>query len=176
MKKTFYLALSGLLMVASGIVLIISKQIGIPSSKTLVPLFLLSSGICGFIFSKYDKLPKVAIEYHTIQGIGLITYAIIMTLIIDSLSSFLMLTTYFIIMYGLFEILFSFMVLNSNHSINKRILLTRLTAGAINLIGGFILLLSSLSNLDKGIVIAGVLIIIGGVSFVIFSNRIEKKV
>ncbi len=176
MKKTFYLALCGLLMIASGIVLLLSKQIGIQNSKILVPLFLLSSGICSFIFSRYDKLPKVAQQYHTIQGLGLSIYAIIMMSMINSLSSFLMMTTYFVIMYGIFEILFAFMVLNSNHKINKSILLTRLAAGVINLVGGFILLLSSLSDQIMGVTIAGVLLIIGGVSFVVFSKKIEESV
>ena len=176
MNKTFYLALSGLLMVASGITLLFSKQIGVPNSKLLVPLFLLTSGICGFIFSKYNKLPKVAKQYHLAQGLGLSIYAIVMMSMINSLSSFLMLTTYFVVMFGLFEIVFAFMVLNSNRTINKRILITRLVAGGINLIGGFILLISSLSDQTMGAAIAGILILIGGISFVVFSRKVKENV
>lgn len=176
MKKTLYLLLSGLLMITSGTVLIFSKQIGVPNSKILVPIFLLGSGILGFLFSKYDKLPKVAKQYHMAQGVGLIIYGAIMLSIVNSLSSFLMLTTYFVIMYGLFEVVFSFMVLSSNHKINKKILITRLAAGAVNLVGGFILLVSALEDQARAVSIAGALIIIGGISLVIFSKKVEKNV
>ena len=175
MDKTFYLAFSGLMMIAAGITLFFSEKLGIESSKILMPAFMLIAGISSFIFSNYDKLPKIANQYHKIQGIGLIVYAIIIISSITTLKSFLITSTYFILMYGLFELIFSFAVLNSNHEINKGILMSRLVAGGLNLLGGFILLLTSLSSERNGLIITSVLIIIGGLSQVIFIKTLRDK-
>lgn len=174
MNKTFYLAFSGLMMISTGVTLFFSSQIGIENAKILVPLFMVLSGIGVLLFSNYDKIPKVGKQYHLAQGLGLIGYAAAIVFIQDTLPKFLLITTYFVIAYGLFELTFTLAVLNSNHKINKTILLSRLIAGGVNLIGGFVLLLSSLSNPLTGLSIASILILIGGLSILVFIRDLKN--
>lgn len=174
MKKTFYLALSGQLLIASGLILFFSDKIDIDISKKLVPVFMLLAGVCTLLFSNYDKLPKIAKQYHAIQGIGFMIYAVIILVLITSLSGFLLTTIYFIIMFGMFELLFAFGVLNSKHTINKEILMSRILAGVMNLVGGFILLMMTFEDEKKGLLFASILVAIGGVSMLIFSSKISK--
>ncbi len=127
------------------------------------------------IFSNYDKLPKIAKQYHLLQGIGLIAYGVILYMGADSLKSFLMISTYFVLMYGLFEIFFIFGVLSSKHKINKGILMSRIVAGGLNLIGGFILLMTTLSNEIDGLLMARILIMIAGIGIAIFARKLAKS-
>jgi hypothetical protein len=175
MDKTFYLAFSGLMMVSAGITLFFSEKLGIESSKILMPGFMLIAGISSFIFSKYDKLPKIANQYHMAQGIGLIIYSVIILSSVISLKAFLMISIYFILMYGLFELIFVFGVLSSKHKINKEVLMSRIVAGGLNLIGGFIVLITSLNNERSGLLITSALIIIGGLSLVLFTRKLKTK-
>ncbi|WP_271766635.1 hypothetical protein [Aquimarina algiphila] len=175
MNKTMYLTFSGLMMIAAGLILFFSEKIGIPNSKILTPAFMIFAGICSFIFSKYDKLPKIANQYHILQGLGLIIYGAIVATSVNSLKSFLMVSTYFILMYGLFEIVFAFAVMTSSYKINKGILMSRLVAGGLNLLGGFILLMATLNNEMEGLLITSLLIIIGGISLVVFARKIRVK-
>ena len=151
------LAFSGLMMICAGLTLFFSDKLGIQTSKVIMPICMALAGIGSFLFSKNKELPKVANQYHMTQGIGLIVYGILVGFSVDSLESFLLTTTYFIMAYGLFEIFFAFVVLSSKHSIDKGILLSRLIAGAINLVGGFVLLMATMDNVMDGILIASVL-------------------
>lgn len=175
MNKIFYLAFSGLIMLAAGILLYLSDGLlGIENAKIIIPALFIASGVSAIIFSGYDKLPKIAKKYHIAQGAGLIVFAVCMATIPESLKSFLMVVSYFVLMYGLFEIIFTFGVLGSNHKINKRIMMSRIVAGVLNLIGGFVLVLTSLKDEATGLTIASILIIIAGASIAIFAFRLRK--
>ncbi|WP_046757519.1 hypothetical protein [Kordia jejudonensis] len=174
MNKTFYLALGGQLMIASGLILFFSDKIDITVSKTLIPVFMVLAGLCTLLFSTYDKLPKIAKQYHFIQGVGFIVYATIIFALINSLQGFLLTTIYFVIMFGMFELLFAFGVLNSKHSINKEILISRILAGIVNLVGGFILLMMTFDDEKKGLFFTSILLAIGGISILIFSSKVRK--
>ncbi|GAA3508528.1 hypothetical protein GCM10022393_19900 [Aquimarina addita] len=175
MNKIFYLALSGLMLLATGVFLFFSERIGVETNKIMVPLLLLVSGISAIIFSKNDQLPKIANQYHLFQGLGLIAYGVILFFLAESLNSFLLISTYFVLMYGLFEIVLIFGVMSSKHKINKGILMSRIVAGALNLLGGFILLLVTLSNKMNGLIIASILIVIAGIGIVIFARKLVKN-
>lgn len=172
MKKTTYLALSGLMIICAGLTLFFSDKLGVHISKVLTPIFIILAGVFSFLFSKYKEIPSIAKQYHLAQGIGLITYGVVVWSLVNSLESFLMFTTYFIMSFGLFELLFSSAVLTSKFKFNKKILMSRLVAGGINVIGGFILLMATLDNVMDGLLAASVLLIIGGLSLFIFSRKI----
>lgn len=175
MNKIFYLTLSGLVLLVTGILLFFSDEIGIELNKILIPLSLLISGVSAVVFSKNEKLPKIASQYHAFQGFGLAAYGIILFFMANSLTSFLMISTYFVLMYGLFEVFFIFGVMNSKYKINKGIFMSRLVAGGLNLIGGFILLMATMSKEKDGLLMASILIIIAGFSIVIFAYRLDKN-
>ncbi len=174
MNKTSNLTLSGLTMLIAGIILYMSEQIGISMAKILIPILFILSGGFAIRFSKYSKLPIIAQQYHKIQGIGLIIFALLIIGLPNTLVSFLMIITYFVIMFGIFEITFALNVLSSKHKINTNILISRLSAGAISLIGGFILLLTTLKDEFKGMSIASILIIISGISIIYFAQYLKK--
>lgn len=173
-NKTFYLALGGQFMIASGFILFFSDKIDITITKLLITVFMVLTGLCAILFSRYDILPKIAKQYHTIQGIGFIIYATFIFGLISSLNGFLLTSIYFVIMFGLFELLFAFAVLNSKHTINKHIMMSRIVSGIVNLLGGFILLMVTFDNEKQGLLFTSILLVIGGISMLIFSGKVRK--
>jgi len=173
MNKTFYLAFGGQMLVISGLILFFSDKLNLEITKIMVPACMCVVGVCCLLFSRYKKLPNVANQFHFAQGIGFIVYAIILVGLIDSLKGFLLTTIYFIIMFGLFELLFAFFVLNSRHKINKGILMSRIMAGIVNLIGGFVLLLVTFEDYNNGLLFASILFAISGISLLLFSSKVR---
>lgn len=174
MNKTIYLTLSGLFMLATGLTLLLSTSIGVATSKILVPLFLFVSGVMAFLFSQVNGQHKIAKTFHLLQGLGLMSFAIIIAILPDTLDMFLKITSYFIMVYGLFELMFAFSVLRSSFILDKSILMTRLMVGLINFIGSFVLFMSLLKSTSSGLSVAGFLIVLGSIGFIIFANRINK--
>ncbi|WP_298517430.1 hypothetical protein [uncultured Kordia sp.] len=174
MNKIFYYALGGQFLVVTGLILFFSNKIDIEIVKILVPILMILAGICSLLFSLYEKLPKIANQFHLGQGIGFVVYGLCILFLVTSLQGFLLTTIYFIMLFGLFELFFAFGVLNSKHSINKQILMSRILAGIVNLIGGFILLMVTFESPQKGLLYASILIAIGGISMLIFSSKVRK--
>lgn len=174
MNKTKFLTLSGLTMLLGGLTILFSAKIGIETSKIITPILFIISGICSILFAKNNKKHLLAKNFHLLQGLGMIAFAIAIVFIPNSLESFLIVVTFFTMAYGLIEILFTFSVLNSSQKIDMNILMIRIITGTLNLIGGFALFISAIGkNLELGVSIAGVLISIAGISFIIFSNKIK---
>ncbi len=175
MNKTIYLTLSGLFMFAAGLILLFSTTIGVGISKIMVPLFFFVSGILAFMFSQANGQHKIAKTFHLLQGVGLMTFAVIIAIWPDTLAMFLTITTYFVMVYGLFELMFAFSVLRSSYKLDVSILITRLLVGLVNLVGSFILFMALLKSTGLGLQVAGFLIVLGGIGFMLFASRVKKN-
>lgn len=175
MNKVNYLLLSGLSLLAAGAILLFSESIGISTSKILVPICLILGSVFAFLFSRANKHHKIANQFHLLQSLGLLVFGVLIAMVPKNLESFLNFTTYFIMAYGLFEIMFAFAVLNSNVGINRSILFVRLATGLINLLGGFILIITLSEDIKTALTVAGCLIVIGGLGFIWFANKTKKQ-
>lgn len=174
MKKLGNLTLSGVFLIFAGVSMLIAEKIGLKISIILVPVFFGISGVLCFLFSKVNKEFKVPSQFQLLQGLGLITYAIVIFLFPISLLQFLIITSYFIMLFGIIEIAFSFLVLNSSSKTLKEPLLFRMIGGFCTAFGALILVLTSFKNEYNGIQVAGFLTIIIGVSNIIFASKISK--
>lgn len=176
MNKINYLTFSGVAMALAGIFLLLSESIGVGTVKFLVPLLFAVGGILAYLFSEANKHHKIARQYHLLQGIGMVVFALLIGIIPNSLGEFLKYVTYLMLLFGLIEILFGFMALNTGNKFNMKILISRFVAGFFNLIGAVLILATSVTDEISGLFIAGILIILGGIAFIIFSFRIRKTI
>ncbi|WP_299159295.1 hypothetical protein [uncultured Tenacibaculum sp.] len=174
MNKTNLLLLSGISMFLGGLSILFSQNIGISISKIATPILFIISGVLAIQFANANKIHSLAKNYHLLQGLGMISFAIAIIFLPTSLESFLTIITFFTMVYGILELIFSFSVLNTNHKLKMNMLVVRIISGAFNLIGGFILFMTLLNNIETGLTIAGILIILGGISFSVFSLKIKK--
>lgn len=158
----------------AGISMFISESIGIGTAKILVPLLFAMGGITAYLFSKANPQHKIAWLYHLLQGIGMLLFAFVIATLPQNLADFLRYVTYFMMLFGFIEILFGFMVLNSGEKLNTSILISRFVAGFFNLIGAVLILATSVTDEASGLLIAGLLILMGGIAFVMFSFRLRK--
>ena len=161
-------------MALAGILILSSESIGGEVAKIFVPIAFAVAGMLAYLFSSANPQHNIARQYHLLQGVGMIVFALTIGLGANDLSDFLSYTTYFILFFGLMEILFAFMALNSSQKLNTGILISRFIAGFTNLIGAVVLLATSATSAINGLMIAGVLILLGGLAFVMFSFRIRR--
>ncbi len=175
MNKSIYLTFSGIAVMLAGIALIFSADIGISTSKIIVPLFFIVGGFLAYLFAQANKQHPLAFPYHSAQAGGLTLFGMLIAFIPQSLSEFLDFVSYFMMAYGLIEIIYAFSALTSNHQLKKEILMSRFLAGFFGLIGSFILLITNLTNESNGIILAGLLVTLGGCAFVAFSVFIKSK-
>ncbi len=174
MNKINYLTFSGIAMILAGVFMLASESIGIGTAKFLVPLMFAIGGVFAYLFSEANKHHKIARQYHLLQGIGMVVFAFLIGIIPNSLGEFLRYVTYFMGLFGLIEILFGFMALNTGNKLNMGILISRFVAGFFNLIGAVLILATSVTDEISGLLIAGILVVLGGIAFIVFSFRIRK--
>tara|TARA_B110001469_G_scaffold41646_1_gene41151 strand:- start:3161 stop:3661 length:501 start_codon:yes stop_codon:yes gene_type:complete len=137
MKKILNLTLSGVLLIAAGVLMLVAEKIGLQISKMIIPLLFALSGVLCLLFYSANKKYKIPSQFQFLQGLGLITYAIVIFLFPKSLLQFLMVTSCFIMLFGITEIGFSFSVLNSSSKTFKEPLVFRI-------IGGFVIAFAAL--------------------------------
>ena len=174
MKKAVNLTLVGICLIISGIVIILSENIGANNAKIIVPILFVLSGVFSLKHAMSNK-QGIDSKFQLIKGIGLLVFAALISFFADSSNSFLMYVTYFTLMYGLLEITFPFAVLNSKNRIAKQILAVRVVIGLVTAIGAVVLLFTTISSDSQGLIIAGALTILIGLSNLFFTNQLKTK-
>ena len=89
-------------------------------------------------------------------------------------DEFLKYITYFMMMFGFIELLFGFMALNSGDKLNMGVLAFRFFTGFCNIVGAVLILVTSIADTNRGLFVAGCLVILGGTAFIFFSLRIRN--
>ena len=158
----------------AGICMLLSENLGSETAKLLVPTLFGVGGVMALLFSEANKQHNIARQYHLLQGAGMVVFAILIGLIPDTLGEFLQYVTYFMLLFGLVEVLFGFTALNTGNKLNMSILISRFVAGIFNLVGALLILTISAADEESGLLVAGILVLIGGMAFVLFSFRIRK--
>ncbi len=175
MTKLVNLILAGICIILAGIAIIITESIGVHIAKIIIPLLFMLSGIFSIRYSIVNKDLEILSKFHLINGIGLLIFATVIAFLPDDLSSFLMYVTYFMLMYGLLEIVFPFSALNSKNKIMKELLIFIIIVGFAVSIGAIIILFTTLFNQDSGLMIAGILTLLIGLSNIIYVNKIKRQ-
>ncbi|PIA77635.1 hypothetical protein BFR04_09350 [Gaetbulibacter sp. 4G1] len=174
MKKLGDLILVGTCLILAGITIIIAESVGVNKAKIFVPILFFLSGIYTLKHSRSNKDLEITSKFEFLKGVGLIIFATVI-FFSDSLINFLMYVAYFILMYGLLEIIFPFTVLNSKNKITRKVLIFRIVAGFAVSIGAIILLVTTYSSEYKGLMIAGFLTILIGISNIIYATRLKNQ-
>ena len=173
-EKISNLIFSGVAMALAGVVMLLSEKIGVGTAKLLVPSLFFIGGVFAILFAMANKDFKIANQFHLLQGIGMIAFAVIIGTSANNLGEFLKYVTFFVGLFGFLEIIFGFIILNMGGEIKWNILISRMLGGFAGLIGAVFLLVTTMTDELTGLNIAGVLTIIGGLSFVVFANKIKN--
>lgn len=166
------LTVTGIFISLVGITILTAKNIGIETSKILIPILLILSGIFSISYSRANSNHNKAKQYHLLQGIGFIVFALL-SFLSKSLENFLYVICFFTLFHGLIEFSLGFTTLNARE-INWKIIIYRFLSGILNLIIAFVLLMYTFSDELQAIVLAGISILLSGISIIIFSLRLKK--
>ncbi len=173
MNKVQNLILSGLTLVMSGIVMLISDSIGIGLAKFLVPFLFITSGVFAILFAKANLETKIPFQYNVFQGTVLILFGLIIGIATKSLDIFLSCSTYFIMFIGLFDIFYGFALLNSGFNWTWKKLLFKTIAGFLGLLGSVAILATSITDQYSGLMITGIVTILMGIETIVFATKIK---
>ncbi|MEO9967770.1 MAG: hypothetical protein ABJF11_18395 [Reichenbachiella sp.] len=174
MKNLNYLRISGIALALAGLSMILIENISVETAKVLVPVLIIASGFFSYLFSSKNSHFRLAKQYHLIQAIGLTTCGLLVAMLPQSLEDFLTYIAYFVLLSGFLEFSFAFMVLNMKIKvINWGMLISRFVAAMASFISAIVLLLNTISNPLTGLLIAGIVTIIGGLSIVVFASKIK---
>ena len=110
MNKTNLLLLSGISIFLGGLSILFSHSIGITTSKITTPILFIISGVLATQFANANKTHSLAKNYHLLQGLGMIAFAVAIIFLPTSLESFLTIITFFTMVYGILELIFSFLI------------------------------------------------------------------
>ncbi len=172
--KNQNLVISGACILLAGLVVLFSQSIGVSTAKFLVPALFIIGGIFAYIFSVENKQIKIASQFHLIQAFMMVIFGIVVAIKADSLESFLTYVTYFVLCIGFLDIGYGLMALSSNSKAKTAIVTYRMVAGFVALIGALAILISNLMDPMQGLMVAGLIMIFGGISIIIFARKIAS--
>jgi uncharacterized membrane protein HdeD (DUF308 family) len=166
--------LTGVLILISGIFIAIFSYNPSRAIQYVVVICSILGGILAILTARNSKGYEINLKYHWLVSIGLILYAIAIAFFANELSSFLQVTSYFLLLFGLVEFIFTFQVLNSRNRFGWNIMLYKLIAGAIAIIGSLLVLTTSLIDGNIALLFSGIIISLIGLSFVLVSKLLAK--
>ena len=173
--KNKNLVFSGTALAAAGVTVLLSESIGIPTSKVLVPILFIVGGIFAFLFSRDVSSHIIGRPFYMLQGCGMVLFGLLVATIPDSLESFLSYVSYFVMCFGFLEIVFGFMSFNTGLKIQWNILIFRFITGFLAIIGAAMLLFTSMTDPQQGLILAGILMIIAGIGFIVFAQKLKTS-
>ncbi len=173
MKNIKYLRATGLLMLTAGVLLLLYYNIPVLVGKVLFSLSVFASGIYAYLFAASNRSHNKAYMYHFIQAIGLVGFSVFSFMFYNNDAYQLIVTLILMGTIGLVEFVYALGVMQDKMVENKRMLYTRLISGLVNTLGSITLLVLFLDNVELGTFLSGCLVALGGISFVIFSNKIK---
>lgn len=174
MNKVQNLTFQGISLLIAGIAMIASENIGISIAKVLVPILFIISGVFSILFANANSQITIPYRYQIVHGVGLILFGVIVGLVPKSLGEFLNYATYFILFFGLWEIMFGFAVVNSPFKFEWRDIIVRFFCGLIGMVGGVLILATSLIDQSLGLIITGVVTVLIGIGIVLFSKKVKS--
>lgn len=174
MNKTQNLTFSGIALLLAGVAMLAFESIGVSTTKILIPILFITSGVFSIMFSNANPQTKGPSQYHMIHGIGLVLFGIIFGVVPKSLGDFLTYATYFILFFGFLEIIISFALLNSGSKLEWRTVIERFFGGFLGTIGAVLILVTSATDEISGLVITGVATVLIGIGIIVFSKKINN--
>ena len=173
--KNKKIVMSGICMSLAGAVVLLSQTIGVQTSKILVPVFFILGSYFAYKFSREIKGHNVGRQFYLLQALGMLVFGILIVVIADSLESFLNFVTYFVMCFGILEFSFVLMSFNIGLTIRWNIIIYRIVSGFSAMIGAMILLFITMTDSMQGLIIAGTLMLINGLAFGVFAQKLESK-
>jgi hypothetical protein len=132
------------------------------------------SAIFAFITASKNKEFIIRLKYHGLQGAGMLVYAIAILIYASTFEKFITVTMVFLLYFGVSEIIFGFQLMQYKRKISTTVIALRMITGFVMAVGAVAIFASSFLNKNNSLLLAGLLIALSGINFILFANALKK--
>jgi hypothetical protein len=132
------------------------------------------SALFAFIGAGKSRKMDMPYTYNALQGAGMLAFAAIVLFYTLELQWFIMLTMGFLFYFGVMELFIGFELLLYKIRVNYILILAMLLTGLFLTIGAVVVLSTSASEDSQSLLMAGILFIISGCTFILLSSMTRK--
>jgi hypothetical protein len=132
------------------------------------------SAIFAFITAAKNNDSVIRLKYHELQGAGMFAFALAILIYASTFEKFITVTMVFLLYFGLTEIIFGFQLMQYKRKISTTIIALRMITGLLMAVGAVAILARSFLDKNSSLLLAGILIALGGLNFILFANAIRK--
>jgi uncharacterized membrane protein HdeD (DUF308 family) len=168
--------LYGIFIAITGIFLAVLSFNPSRSIQYVVAIGIFFSAAFAFVAANKNKDSEIPFKYNWLQGIGMLLYAFAIFLYGTNFEQFITITFAFLLYFGVTEIMYGFQLLNYRRKISIAIVALRMLAGLFTTIGAVVILATSFVDKDTSLLIAGILLILGGINFMLLVNVVRRLV
>ena len=166
--------INGLLISVTGIFLLLLSynpsriiQYGVAAGMLLNSFF-------AFVTSNKSKGLEIPFKFNWLLGLGMFVFALAILIYGSTFDRFITVTMAFLLYFGVVEIIFGFGLMAYKKSISLQIIVFRMIIGLLMAIGAVLILGIAIVDKNTSLVVAGVLIFLSGVNFILLANAIRK--
>jgi len=166
--------LYGILLSVTGIFLLLLSygpsrivQYGLASGMLLSSFF-------AFLTANKSKGSEIPYKFNWLLGLGLIVYSLIILIYGSTLDRFITLTMAFLLYFGIVEIIFGFGLMAYKKRISLQVIVFRMIIGLLMAVGAVLMLGMAVVDKNTSLVVAGTLILLCGINFILLANAVRK--
>ena len=175
MTKYQSLTIYGILMVATGIILIALSYNPSQTMQYSVALTMLFSSAFAFWATYQSRNIPSSMKYHGLHAIGMLVYGIAILFFATDIQKFFGITIFFLLYYGIAEIVFGFQLLMMKQTfISPQGIGIRLFMGFFISLGAIIVLATSYVDQNQAILVSGLVFILSGINLILFKSILKK--
>jgi hypothetical protein len=127
------------------------------------------SAIFAFITAAKNKSSEIPLKYHALQGAGMLVYAMSILTYASTFEKFVTITMAFLLYFGITEIIFGFQLMQYKRKISLSVIVLRMFTGLLMTVGAVAILAIAFSDKNMSLLVAGILIALGGINFILFA-------
>jgi len=132
------------------------------------------SAVFAFITAAKNKNSEIRLKYHALQGAGMFAYALAILIYASTFEKFITITMAFLLYFGITEIIFGFQLMDYKRKIGMPVIALRMITGLLMAVGAVAILAIAFLDKNKSLLLAGILIALSGINFILFANATRK--
>ena len=132
------------------------------------------SAVFAFITAAKNKSTEIPLKYHGLQGAGMLVYALAILIYASTFEKFITVTMAFLLYFGITEIIFGFQLMDHKRKIGMQVIVLRMITGFLMAVGAVIILAIAFLDKNMSLLVAGILIALSGINFILFANATRR--
>lgn len=164
----------GLLIVITGAIIAFLSYNPSRTIQYVVAAGLFLSAVFAFITAAKNKNAEIRLKYHELQGAGMFAYALAILIYASTFETFITITMAFLLYFGITEIIFGFQLMDYKRMISTSVIVLRMITGFLMAVGAVVILAVAFLDKNMSLLVAGILIALSGINFILFANATRK--